>query len=136
MTKQKAFIFIPLVITAGILIYCWTVILSKDILATWRHYVGLGLFLILTYFYFKSYKITVVGTGIYFLLATCNVLAITPEINASWLRIGPVETPPIQLLSLGLLILFSILNFDPLIDIYLDYKEAKQAKTKSNLEKR
>jgi hypothetical protein len=64
------------------------------------------------------------------LLATFNGLAMTAEIGTSWLRIGPIETPPIQLLSLGLFILFFILNFDPLVDIFLDYKEAKQAKMK------
>lgn len=131
MTKQKIFILIPLAIAAGLLIYCWTIILSIDTLATWRHYVGIVLFLTLIFFYFKSYKLTVIGTGIYFLLATFNVLSMTAEISTSWLRIGPVQTPPVQLLSLGLFILFGILNFDPLIDMYLDYKEAKQAKTKS-----
>ncbi len=128
MTRQKILVLIPLVIVAGLLIYCWTIILLTDTLATWRHYVGLGLFLILIFFYFKSYKLTAIGTGIYLLLATFNVLAMTAEINTSWLRIGPVETPPVQLLSLGLFILFAILNFDLLIDIYLDYKEGKQTK--------
>lgn len=131
MTRQKLFLSIPLAIVAGLLIYCWTIILSTETLATWRHYVGFGLFLILIFFYFKSYKLTVIGTGIYFLLGTFNVLSITAEISTSWLRIGPVQTPPVQLLSLGLFILFAILNFDPLVDMYLDYKEAKQAKTKA-----
>lgn len=131
MTRQKFFLLIPLIISAGLLIYCWTIILSKDTLATWRHYVGLGLFLILTFLYFKSFKLTIIGTGIYFLLATFNILSMTAEITTSWLRIGPVEIPPVQLLSLGLFILFAILNFDTLVDIYLDYKEAKQAKIKS-----
>jgi len=130
MTRQKIFLSIPLAIMATFLIYCWTIILSTDILATWRHYVGLGLFLILILFYFISFKLTAIGTGLYLLLATINVLSMTAEISTSWVRIGPVETPPVQLLSLGLFILFAILNFDPLIDIYLDYKEAKQAKAK------
>lgn len=130
MTRQIIFLSIPLAIMATFLIYCWTIILSTDILATWRHYVGLGLFLILIFFYFISFKLTAIGTGLYLLLATINVLSMTAEISTSWVRIGPVETPPVQLLSLGLFILFAILNFDPLIDIYLDYKEAKQAKAK------
>jgi len=130
MTKQKAFLLTPLIITAGLIFYCWIIILSKDTSATWRHYVGLGLFVTLIYVYYKSYKMTVIGTGIFFLLATFNLLAITAEISTSWLRIGPIETPPVQLLSLGLLILFGILNFDPIIDIYLDYKESKQMKLK------
>jgi len=130
MTKQKILRSIPLIIVAGLLIYCWTIILSTEILATWRHYVGLGLFVIIIFFYFKSFKLTAIGTGLYLLLATFNVLAMTAEIGTSWLRIGPVETPHIQLLSLGLFILFFIINFDPLVDMYLDYKEAKQTKVK------
>lgn len=130
MTKQKNLRSIPLVIVAGLLIYCWTIILSTDILATWRHYVGLGLFVVIIFFYLKSFKLTAIATGLYLLLATFNALAMTPEIGTSWLRIGPVETPPIQLLSLGLFILFFIINFDPLVDMYLDYKEAKQTKVK------
>ncbi|MEX6690867.1 hypothetical protein QTN47_25385 [Danxiaibacter flavus] len=130
MTRQKVFLSLPLAIAAGLLIYCWTIIFSTDTLATWRHYVGLGLFLILIFFYFKSFKLTVIGTGIYFLLATINALSMTAEISVSWLRIGPIETPPVQLLSLGLFILFAILNFGTLTEIYLDYKESKQAKAK------
>ena len=59
----------------------------------------------------------------------------TVEITTSWLRIGPVQTPPIQLLSLGLFVLFAVLNLDPLIDIYLDYKESKQAIKNNNLDR-
>jgi hypothetical protein len=130
MKRTKIYLSIPLAIMAGLLIYCWIIIFSTNILATWRHYVGLGLFLILVLFYFKSFKLTAIGTGIYLLLATSNVLSMTAGIKTSWLRIGPVETPPVQLISLGLFILFFILNFDTLTDIYLDFKEAKQAKAK------
>ena len=127
MTRQKIFISIPLAIAAGLLIYSWTIFLLTEALASWRHYVGLVLFFVLTLFYFKSYKFTIVGTGIYFLLATFNMLSMTAEITTSWLSIGPVRTPPIQLLSFGLFILFAVLNLDPLIEIYLDYMDSKQA---------
>lgn len=126
MTKQKIYFLIPFIITVALLMHCWIVIISTNILATWRHYVGLSFFLLLVFCYFKYPKLSLAGLGAYLLLATCNVLAITPEITTNWLRIGPVETPPIQLLSLGLLVLYGILNLDPLIEIYLDYKEAKQ----------
>ncbi len=130
MTKQKVFLLIPLIIIAGFIVYCWTIIFATDILATWRHYVGLGLFLILIFFYFKSSKLAIIGTGLYLFLGTINVLSISAEIKTSWLRIGQVETPPVQLLSLVFFILFAILNFETLIDIYLDYKETKQDKLK------
>lgn len=128
MTKQKIFTLIPLIIATGLLIYCWTIILSTDISATWRHYVGLVLFLILAFLYFKNYKWAIAGTGIYFLLATFNMLSMTAAITTSWLKIGSFNTPPIQLLSFGLLVLFGILNFDSLADMHIDYKETKKYK--------
>lgn len=130
MTRKKLFLSIPLVIVAGLLIYCWAIILSTDILATWRHYIGLGLFLILILLYFKSTALTIVGTGVYLLLATFNVLSITAVITTHWVRIGPVQTPPVQLLSFGHFILFAILNFDQMIEIYLDFKEARESRGK------
>ncbi|MFN4316389.1 MAG: hypothetical protein ACK4E0_19045 [Chitinophagaceae bacterium] len=130
MTRRKLFLTTPLAIAAGILIYCWDVILSTDYVATWRHYVGLASFLMLIFFYFRSYKLTIIGTGIYFLLAAFNLLSMTAEITTSSFRIGSIETPPVQMLSLGLFILFAILNINPLTDIYLEYKEAKQSEPK------
>ena len=125
MAKKNILLSIPLSIAAGLLIYCWVTIFSTNILATWRHYIALVLFIILIVLYFKSYKLTVMCTGVYFLLATFNLLSMTAIISTSGIRIGPVLTPPIQLLSLGLFILFAILNLDSLINIYLDYMEAK-----------
>ena len=128
MTKQKILLSIPLSIVAGFLIYCWITILSTDILATWRHYIALVLFFVLILLYLKSFALTVIGTGLYLLFATLNVLSITAEMGTTWFRIGLAETPHLQLLSLGLLILFFILNFDTLTNIYLDYKESKEPK--------
>ena len=126
MTKQKILILIPLSLIIVILTYCWAVILTTEILATWRHYLGLIFFIAIIFLFFKNMVGVIVATGVYLLLATFNILAITPEMAVSWLRIGPIETPPVQLLSIGLFILYFILNLDQLIDIYLDYKEAKE----------
>ena len=128
MTKQKILIVIPLSLIIIILSYCWVIMLTTEILATWRHYFGLIFFLAIIFLFFKNIAGAVVATGVYLLLATFNILAIIPQMAVSWLRIGPIETPPIQLLSMGLFILYVILNLDQLIDIYLDYKEAKEIK--------
>jgi len=124
-TKHKILLLIPLAIITGLLIYSWTMFLLTDIAATWRHYLALGLFAVLVYLYFKSLTKTVVATGIYLLLATLNALSMTPEIITGWFRIGSIETPHFQLLSLGFLVLFLVLNFDTMINMYLDYKESK-----------
>ena len=124
-TKKRIQIFIPPFIIAGLIVYCWIKILSTDVVATWQHYLALGLFIVLVVFLVKSFKTAVVATGLYLMLATFAVLSLTPEVNTSWLTIGSIDTPHINILSFGLLILFLILNFDKLIDIYLDYKETK-----------
>ena len=129
MSKEKKLISLPLIIVAIILVYCWTIILTTEILATWSQYLGLTLFIVIVFSFFKyNIKIATLLTGVYLLLATFNLLAITAEIATSWLRIGPVSTPPIQLLSFAIFVLYFCLNMDPMIDRYLDYKEAKSVK--------
>jgi hypothetical protein len=86
---------------------------------------ALALFAVIVLIYFKSFTKTIIATGLYLLLATFNALSMTPEINTSWFRVGSIETPHFQLLSLGLLVLFLILNSDTLVNMYLDNKEAK-----------
>ncbi len=126
-TRQKILILIPLLIITVSLIYCWTIILTTDILATWRHYLGLVLFLVFIGLFYKSEKI-IIATGIYLLLATINLLVITPGIYTFKIRIEPVSVPSFQHVSLGLFVLYFILNNEIIIDTYLNYKEKKQHK--------
>jgi len=132
MTKEKTLLLIPLAIISGLLLYTWTIVLFTDIEATWRHYVALGLFATLTFSYFKSFTMTVLATGIYLILGTCNLFTLTPSVttNSYGLRIGSLElwTPTFQFLSFAILLLFFVLNFGTLINIRLDYSEARQAK--------
>jgi hypothetical protein len=125
--RQKIQILIPLVLLAAFQVYCWTIFWITDFVATWRHYVGIILYLITVVVFFKGLRLAAFIVGLYLILGTFNLLAITPEIKTSWINIGPLSTPPVQLLSLGLFILYFILNFNSLIEYYLDYKEAKQA---------
>ena len=123
-------LLIPLVIVAALLVYCWITILFTEVVGTWRHYIALLFFPLLVFLYFKNFTRAVITTGLYLVLAIFNALSMTPEISMSWLTIGPIETPHIQLLSFGLLVVFLVLNSDTLVNMYLDYKEAKgQGKT-------
>jgi len=79
--KQKFLLLIPLAIIAGFLIYSWITFLCTDIIATWRHYLALGLFVLFIYLYLKSFKKALLATGIYLLLATFNAYSMTPEIS-------------------------------------------------------
>lgn len=102
--------------------------MTTDLLATWRHYLAIGLYLILIIVSAKSLKYSRIGLEIYLILATFALHAITPDITTSWIRIGPISTPPVQLLSLGILTLYAIINLNSLIDMYLDYEDVKIAR--------
>lgn len=126
--KKKILLLIPLLLIAWQLVDCWVTILFGDGFVRWQHYVALSLFAVLIFFYFKSFTKAVIATGVFLVLGTCNAFSMTVDINKTWFGIGPIETPPFNLLSFGLLILFFVLNFDTMINLYLDHKEAKQAK--------
>jgi hypothetical protein len=130
MTKQKILLLIPLAIIGSFLIYSCVTILSTDVVATWRHYLSFALFSILIFLFFKNNKKTLLATIFYLILGTCNLLILTPSVttNSYGLSIGSIEmwTPGFQLLSFGLLVLLLILNFDTLVNMYFDFKEAKK----------
>jgi hypothetical protein len=132
--KQKILLLIPIIIIAALLIWSWASFLLTDMTASWRHYLALGLFAVLVYLYRKSFTKTIIATGIYLLLATLNVLSMTPANITAWNRLdtsfGSIETPHFQILSLTILIIYLILNFDTLFNMYLDYKEAKSQQKK------
>jgi hypothetical protein len=122
--KKLSFI-LPLLIISGLMINCWIWIFTNEIVATWRHYAGLLLFAVLITMVIRRYKMTLLFIGIFLIAATFNLLAMTPSISTSWLTIGPVSTPPIQLLSFGIFILYAIMNTDELIKLYWDIQERK-----------
>lgn len=126
MTKKKILLLIPLVIIAGLLIYCWITILTQDYVVRWQHVLAIVLFAVVVFIFFKNFTKAIISTGAFLLLGTCNAFSMTPDINMTWFKVGPLETPPFNLLSFGLLILFLILNFDTMVNLYLDYKEAKR----------
>lgn len=129
MTKKVKLLLIPLILILLFLIYCWIIILSTEILATWRHYLGLIFFIMLVVIFFTSVNRATIATGIYLLLASFNFLAITASIHTVGLTFSDsFSTPPIQPLCLVLFVIYFSLNFYFLIDIQLDYKEARSKK--------
>jgi hypothetical protein len=132
MQKQKVLFFIPLLIIVGLLIDTWVEIFFTDTMASWRHYTALILFAVIIFLYLQSFTKAVLATGAFLILATCNLLGLTATITTTkfGLNIGPdgIYTPSFQLLSLGIFLLYFFLNIDTLINIQLDYKEAKALK--------
>jgi len=125
-TKQRILLLIPLSLTAIELIYSWTIILSFNIIAEWRQYLGLGLFILVAYLFFKKIVTCTLLLGVYLLLASFNLVVINSEIFAAGIKIGPIYTPSVHPLSLGLFILYLCFNMGSLIDIYLDFNERNE----------
>ena len=128
MKKKKILLLIPLAVVAGLLIYSWAKILTTDIAARWENYLAVGLFIIPVYLFFKNFTSAVIATGIYLLVGTFGGFSLTADIAITWIRIGPLETPPFIELSFGIFILYFALNFGTLANIYLDYKKSKHVK--------
>lgn len=134
MSKQKIRILIPLVVIAGLLLYSWIFFLTTDWLAIIQHYIGLVLFIPLVYYFFNNLNRAVIWTGIYLLMGVCKFLAFTPFLmrTAMGIKIGSLELgmPSFQLIPFLIFIVYGILNFDQLAEIYLDHKERKQKRMK------
>ena len=125
MNKKKIPVLIPILVIGAMLVYSWTTFLTTDLIASWRHYIGSVVYIIIVVTFFLNIKFSTILLGVYLLFATFNLLAVTPSISTNWIQIGPVSTPPVQLVSLGIFVLYAILNFNPIVDFYLDYKERK-----------
>jgi hypothetical protein len=128
--KRKILIFIVLGIIGILLIYTWFTFIFTNARATFNHYLGLLLFVPLIYIcYVKKITLLVILTGLYLILGTINIISFLPFISSSSFGISigsfPIQTPGLNGYSLTLLILYSILNFDTLTDLYLDYKQSK-----------
>ncbi len=140
MAKQKILLLIPLLIIAGFLIYTWVIILTTDVEAVIQHYVAAIIFLELIFLFFTSFKKVVMATCIFLLAGTFNLLSLTPSImsDSFGIIIGGVKvgTPQFQLISFGILVLFTILNFDTLVNLSLDFKEEIAAKKLEKLNRK
>jgi len=91
-------------------------------------YVALALVAINAVLYFVRYKPAVLLTALILILATFNLLSFFTIIQTSGLTIMGVSTPEIQLKSLLLLVIYCVINFNLLINWYLDMKEEKAKK--------
>ena len=134
MNKQKILLLIPLFIITGFLIYTWFDILFTDDIALWKHYVGLLLFIPVLILFFKNFKWSVLLTGIYLVAGMFYLFTITPWVTTfNFLKIGrvtiPLFNPPLFIIFLS----YFILNFNTLIDMKLDYEEARKSRRQKEL---
>lgn len=130
--SPKIRILIPLLIMAGCQLYTWLLVCLRFYYPTMQKGISLVLLISLFHFYFTRVRWCIVFTGLYLFLVTINCLTLTPATTALFLGFGRGEnaiyTPGVQLIGLGLLVLYGVLNFDQLVEMYLDYKESRTKK--------
>jgi hypothetical protein len=125
-SKSKIVKSLPYLILCSIVAYTWYMFLFTEFVANWRHYLLL-IFLILNgYFYFTRFRPAIFYTGFILILCTFFLLPPFKEIESSFISIGPMPIPWIEYRSLLMLILYFCLNFNLLIDYYLDWKDRKK----------
>lgn len=135
MIWRKIGIIIILLIIGCFLVNIWVVILTTDVAATWRHFTGPVLFLILVYLFFRDLRMAIVGTGVFLLAGLGNVFTLTPDIiwDSYGMRLGSIQlwTPSVQVLSLELFLLYCALNFRALMEYWVDYEDWKYERGKA-----
>ena len=132
MTKRrKICIILPFSIVGCFLLYSWTQFLFNDYVPQVAHYLGLLLFLPILYFLFlaNNYKKALLTTGAYLILSTINLLSFNSGIitTSFGISIGSTQlySPAVNGWGFVLLLFYGIINFDNLVEVELDYKEAK-----------
>ncbi len=124
--KDKFFAALLLLIVGGLLIYTWATILFTEIVATWKHYFGLLLFLPLPFLYLRNFRIALFAAGFYFLLGTFNLFSLTPSTvtDSFGFKVGTLQigTPDFQPLLLGLLTFYLFINYNSFLKIYIELK--------------
>lgn len=127
----------PFVVVMSITLSTWIDFIATDDVATFKHYITLALLLANAACYFVKYKQAILITGALLVLATLNLLSFYAKTNTWYVgfNIGDkqITTPEIQPITLFLLLFYCIVNFNFLIDWYVDVKEAKRNKQVNNL---
>lgn len=117
----------PFLILAAIALYNLFEFVFMDYVTGWRHRLAFGLLAVNACLYFYRFRPAIVATGIILLLATFNLLSFYTETTVSAITVGGISTPGVQLSMLFLLILYVVLEFDLLVNWYLDFKEGKES---------
>ncbi len=116
---------IPLLIITACNIYTIAVHQSEGYTFYLQHYAAIAGNLLLWVLFFTGYITPLIITGIYLLAATANLLSLNPGMQR--FTYGRNEAVSFNLLSLGILLLYLLLNNQALITLYLDYKGSRRA---------
>lgn len=125
MRNQKVRILIPFILTSLVLFYCWSTLLVNNYIPDWKHYSALFLFAILILLSVRSFYKVLVPLGVFLILASLNIISLS--YNKATFFFGPDNSFNLhfQLMSIGIFIVYIVLNLDGLIDLQLDREERK-----------
>jgi hypothetical protein len=126
--RRKLIAALPFIAVCVIMLYTWIEFATNMYLPTWRQYLALALVIVNVVVYFVRFRQAILLTGIILALATVNLLCFFAIIQTSWITIGSVSTPGIQLWSLLILGGWFAVNYSNLINWYLDFQEARKKK--------
>ena len=115
---------IPVLLTI-LLGYTWFILLSDELYPLWQHWLALIGIMIVLFVNYRKDRPGILTTAVYLLLGIFCLFALLPSLTRSSIRIGPLPIPLGQLIAWPFLIVHVWINFNPLIDYYLDWKENK-----------
>lgn len=130
-TKRKIFFFVPFAIVACYLLYSWYIIFIESITPHFTNDLGVILFVPVVYFLFKdkTFVKPLVTLGIYLLLASFKLANIFPYTHIYQVTLGffglKFPFPDMSGTAFLIFVLYGVINFGSLVNIYLDYKESK-----------
>jgi hypothetical protein len=121
--STKTRILIPFILTALALIYCWLMLSMNRYIPSWKHYAALLGFLLIALAAWKKLKNILIPLGGYLLLASFHIISLSYKQSVFGLGKDTTYNPSFQLMSLGLFVLYAVLNIDVIIEWNLDRKE-------------
>ena len=126
MLKKRILPLAPFLVLAATGLYNLGEFIFTHYVTDLRHRIAFGSLAVNTCLYFFQFRPAIVATGVFLLLATFNFISFYVETTVRSVGIAGVFTPGVQLSMLFLLIGYVIVEFDLLVDWYLDFKERKQ----------
>jgi hypothetical protein len=128
MKRHRLRILIPFILSGLALIYCWTMLFINNYIPDWKHYASLFLFVILVIFLSRGFYRIVIPLGAYLILASLHIISLS--YNKATFFFGPdvPYNPHFQLMSIGIFIVYIVLNLDGLIEMQLDRQERRSNK--------
>ena len=107
--------------------YTWFTLQTSDVNPLWQHWLGLFGIIAVAFACFRDARFGVLITTVYVILAIFSLFALLPSLTITRFNVGPLPIPIGQPVAWPFFIVHICLNFNALVDYYLDWKENKAA---------